>query len=64
MRVIYYLIVLIKLMAPICPHFAEEAWETLGYKTEVYNEDWPKCNDFYANDCGRRVRCSLEKRSG
>ena len=37
-------------MAPICPHFAEEAWETLGYKTEVYNEDWPKCNEDYIKD--------------
>ena len=32
---------LIKLLAPLAPHFAEEEWEKLGKSGFVYNEKWP-----------------------
>ena len=33
--------VLIKLLAPCTPHFAEELWESLGNKTSIFNENYP-----------------------
>jgi leucyl-tRNA synthetase len=33
--------VLIKLMAPLAPHFASEAWELLGHKGDVHQQSWP-----------------------
>lgn len=32
---------LIKLMAPLMPHLAEELWQHLGYKTMVVDTPWP-----------------------
>jgi leucyl-tRNA synthetase len=32
---------LILMMAPSCPHIAEELWERTGGAYSVYNEDWP-----------------------
>ena len=35
--------VLVKLMAPICPHWAEELWQTvLGHEGSVHVEPWPE----------------------
>ncbi len=35
--------VLVKLMAPICPHWAEELWHTvLGHEGSVHVEPWPE----------------------
>ena len=34
--------VLIKLLAPLAPHFAEEQWEKLGKTDFVYEQQWPK----------------------
>ena len=33
--------ILITLLAPLAPHFAEEQWEKLGKKGFVYQEKWP-----------------------
>jgi leucyl-tRNA synthetase len=33
---------LIQLIAPMAPHFAEEAWEMFGNKTSVFRSTWPK----------------------
>ena len=33
--------ILIKLLAPLAPHFAEEQWEKLGKGNFVYQEKWP-----------------------
>ena len=34
---------LVKLMAPICPHWAEELWQTvLGHEGSVHVEPWPE----------------------
>ncbi len=29
------------LLAPFCPHLAEELWETLGYEGSVHAQEWP-----------------------
>ncbi len=36
---------LIKLMAPIVPHFAEELWEATGHKSSVLREAYPECDE-------------------
>lgn len=33
---------LITLLAPFAPHFAEEAWETLGHQDIIFHEPWPR----------------------
>ena len=35
------------LIAPFCPHIAEELWEALGHETTVCDAPWPKWNDEY-----------------
>lgn len=32
---------MIQLMAPLVPHFAEEAWEAIGEKPSIFNSIWP-----------------------
>ncbi len=41
---------LIILLNPICPHFCEEAWEKLGYKTKLFNQKWPEIRSKYLLD--------------
>jgi len=36
---------LIILLAPLAPHFAEEAWETIGGPYSVHNVPWPKYDE-------------------
>ena len=31
----------VKLLAPICPHIAEELWEKLGHSGTIAYEAWP-----------------------
>jgi leucyl-tRNA synthetase len=38
----YVISKLIQLIAPMAPHFAEEAWEMLGSKTSVFKSHWPQ----------------------
>jgi leucyl-tRNA synthetase len=33
---------LITLLAPFAPHIAEEIWASLGHKTSIFKEKWPK----------------------
>jgi leucyl-tRNA synthetase len=35
---------LLKLLAPIAPHMAEELWQTLGGADSVHNQTWPTWN--------------------
>lgn len=35
------LIDFIKLLSPFAPHFAEEVWESLGFKESIFNSSWP-----------------------
>ena len=41
--------VLIKLLAPLAPHFAEELWERIGNEGFVYNQKWPEINESEMN---------------
>jgi leucyl-tRNA synthetase len=41
-------IILIKLLAPICPYFCEEIWQILGNKKSIFLSDWPKYNAGFA----------------
>jgi len=34
--------ILVRLFHPMMPHLAEECWSTLGHKTLVATEAWPK----------------------
>ncbi|MEK6949064.1 MAG: class I tRNA ligase family protein, partial [Nanoarchaeota archaeon] len=36
---------IIKMMAPVTPHFCEECWHMIGKKTFVSKEAWPKANE-------------------
>ncbi len=38
----YVISKLIQLIAPMAPHFAEEAWEMLGNKSSVFKSKWPQ----------------------
>lgn len=33
---------ILKLLAPFAPHISEELWRSLGYKTSIHLEGWPK----------------------
>jgi len=33
--------ILLRLIAPFAPHFTEELWHNLGYKTSIHKEGWP-----------------------
>ncbi len=35
------------LIAPFCPHLAEELWEMMGHRTSVCDAPWPQCNEDY-----------------
>jgi leucyl-tRNA synthetase len=35
----------LKILAPFCPHIAEELWQNLGYKTSIFKEKWPKYDE-------------------
>ena len=32
---------LVVMVAPFCPHFAEECWERLGRETSIFDGGWP-----------------------
>jgi leucyl-tRNA synthetase len=36
---------MVLLMAPLVPHFAEEAWERLGEKPSIFRAAWPKYDE-------------------
>jgi leucyl-tRNA synthetase len=39
----------IKLLAPFCPHIAEELWEKLGNKEFISTTEWPKAEEIQEN---------------
>lgn len=41
----YFIESWLKLLAPVCPHLAEELWHKLGNKTFVSLEKWPVCDE-------------------
>lgn len=36
--------ILLRLMAPVTPHIAEELWERLGYSYSIHQQPWPVAN--------------------
>ena len=36
---------LLKLLYPVCPHIAEELWETIGLSGKVHEAEWPVCDE-------------------
>ena len=36
---------LLKVLAPLAPHFMEEEWHILGKTTSIHNEAWPEINE-------------------
>ena len=38
------------LLAPFCPHLAEELWHLLGHTTSVCDAPWPVCNEDYLKE--------------
>jgi len=38
---------LVTLIAPFCPHIAEELWEALGHETTVCDAPWPEFDEKY-----------------
>ncbi len=42
--------VLAVLLAPFCPHFAEEVWHRMGHDTTVCDAQWPAWNEEYMKE--------------
>ena len=38
---------MVAVIAPFCPHIAEELWEALGHTTTVCDAEWPKWDEQY-----------------
>jgi leucyl-tRNA synthetase len=38
---------IIKVLAPLAPHLAEESWELTGHGTSVFDETWPEADAKY-----------------
>jgi len=41
---------LVVLLAPFCPHLAEELWQMLGHETTVCDAPWPAFNEDYLKE--------------
>ncbi|MDD4412871.1 MAG: leucine--tRNA ligase [Patescibacteria group bacterium] len=42
--------ILLQLIAPFAPHFAEEMWEKIGYESSIFLSAWPEVDDELARD--------------
>jgi len=40
----------LRMLAPVCPHIAEELWERLGKPYSVHTQPWPKVDEEAAKD--------------
>ena len=36
---------LIVLLSPICPHIAQELWQRLGHTDDIFDRQWPACDE-------------------
>lgn len=52
---------IIKLLAPICPHIAEELWENTGNKSLVSLEKWPQIDESKINPEFDKIEKSNEQ---
>jgi leucyl-tRNA synthetase len=51
----------VKLLAPFCPHIAEELWERIGGKGFVSTAEWPKCDESKIDEKIEQEEKNLEK---
>jgi len=42
--------ILLLLLAPACPHIAEELWQQTGHQYSIHNQSWPKWNEALAKE--------------
>ena len=47
------------LLAPFCPHLAEELWHQLGHGTTVCDAQWPKWNEEYLKEDSQNLTISF-----
>jgi len=40
----------LRMLAPLCPHIAEELWERLGNPYSIHTQAWPAVNEEAARD--------------
>jgi len=40
----------LRMLAPLCPHIAEELWERLGKPYSIHTQAWPAVNEEAARD--------------
>ena len=38
------------MLAPVCPHIAEELWEKIGKKYSIHTQAWPKVDEAAAKE--------------
>jgi leucyl-tRNA synthetase len=38
------------MMAPVCPHIAEELWERVGHDYSIHNQPWPEVDEEAAKE--------------
>jgi len=41
---------LLLLLAPVCPHIAEELWQQTGHEYSIHNQSWPRWNKELAKE--------------
>lgn len=54
----------VKLIAPICPHIAEELWEKIGGKGFVSLASWPECDEKKIDEKIEQAEKNVEKSVG
>lgn len=54
----------IRLIAPICPHIAEELWEKIGGKGFVSLASWPECDEKKIDEKIEQAEKNVEKSVG
>jgi leucyl-tRNA synthetase len=42
--------IVVKVLSPIVPHFAEELWERLGHSNSIFTSGWPKADEDVAKE--------------
>ncbi len=42
--------VLLRLLSPTAPHFAEELWQRIGHEYSIHNQNWPQWDEEMARD--------------
>jgi leucyl-tRNA synthetase len=53
--------ILLKLLAPFCPHITEELWHDLGNKTFLSKESWPETDESKINEHLEKQEQEVEK---